>query len=133
MKQEHPPAFHDYNHAREYDRMASQSDFRMQLAEKLRDLLELSGSESVLEIATGTGRFARGIAERLTTGVIAGIDTAAAMLRVGREEIENALFDRYFQVIGVAETLPFTGPSWPSPSTTLADLRKGLCVKRTVY
>ena len=70
MKQEHPPAFHDYNHAREYDRMASQSDFRMQLAEKLRDLLELSGSESVLEIATGTGRFARGIAERLTTGVI---------------------------------------------------------------
>jgi len=107
MKQEHPPAFHDYNHAREYDRMASQSDFRMQLAEKLRDLLELSGGESVLEIATGTGRFARGIAERLTTGVIAGIDTAAAMLRVGREEIENALFDRYFQVIGVAETLPF--------------------------
>jgi ubiquinone/menaquinone biosynthesis C-methylase UbiE len=51
--------------------MASQSDFRAQLAVKLRNLLELSGSESVLDIATGTGRFARPIAERLTTGCAA--------------------------------------------------------------
>jgi ubiquinone/menaquinone biosynthesis C-methylase UbiE len=63
-----PSPFHDYDDAREYDRMASQSDFRAQLAVKLRNLLELSGSESVLDIATGTGRFARPIAERLTTG-----------------------------------------------------------------
>src|SRR5207249_6619485 len=81
--------------------------FRAQLAARLRDILELRGSEYVLDIATGTGRFAGGIAERLTTGVVVGIDTAAAMLRVGREEIENVLFDRYCQIIGVAQTLPF--------------------------
>ncbi len=107
MKHEHLRPFHDYDDAREYDRMASQSDFRAQLALKLRNLLELSGSEFVLDIATGTGRFARPIAERLTTGAVVGIDAAAAMLRVGREEIEKALFTRYFQIIGVAQTLPF--------------------------
>ncbi len=107
MMNHEPRPFHDYDHAREYDRISSQSDFRAQLAERLRDLLELSGNESVLDIATGTGRFARGVAERLTGGLIAGIDGAAAMLRVGREEIENALFNRYFQIIGMAQTLPF--------------------------
>jgi len=107
MKHEHPRPFNDYDHAREYDRMASKSDFGAQLAERLRDLLELSGNESVLDIGTGTGRFARGIAKRLTKGLIAGIDGAAAMLRVGREEIESALFNRYFQIIGMAQTLPF--------------------------
>jgi ubiquinone/menaquinone biosynthesis C-methylase UbiE len=107
MKHAHRRPFHDYDHAREYDRMASRSDFRAQLALKLRNLLELSGSESVLDIATGTGRFARPIAERLTTGTVFGIDGAAAMLRVGREEIEKALFARYFQIIGVAQALPF--------------------------
>ena len=112
MKPEHPLPFHEYNHAREYDRMASQSDFRAQLAVKLRNLLDLSGSESVLDIASGTGRFARPIAERLTTGAVFGIDGAAAMLRVGREEIEKALFARYFQIIGVAQTLPFTPESF---------------------
>jgi len=107
MKHEHPRTFHDYNHAREYDRIVAKSDFRAQLAARLRDILELRGSEYVLDIATGTGRFAGGIAERLTTGVVVGIDTAAAMLRVGREEIENVLFDGYCQIIGVAQTLPF--------------------------
>jgi ubiquinone/menaquinone biosynthesis C-methylase UbiE len=107
MQHEHHRPFHDYSHARQYDRVASQSDFRAQLAEKLRDLLELSGSESVLDIATGTGRFVSPIAERLTRGAVFGIDGAEAMLRVGREEIEKALFARYFQIIGVAQTLPF--------------------------
>ena len=107
MKHDHSRPFHDYDHAREYDRMASQSDFRVQLAVKLQNLLELSGSESVLDIATGTGRFARPITDRLTTGAVFGIDGAAAMLRVGREEIEKALLARYFQIIGVAQTLPF--------------------------
>jgi ubiquinone/menaquinone biosynthesis C-methylase UbiE len=112
MKHERPRPFHDYNHAREYDRMASQSDFRAQLAEKLLDLLELSGSESVLDIATGTGRFARRIAARLTTGAVFGMDSAAAMLRVGREESEKALVARYFQIIGIAQTPPFASESF---------------------
>ena len=107
MNHEDPRPFHDYSHALEYDRKASQSDFRVQLAQKLRDRFELSGSESVLDIATGTGRFAGPIAERLTTGAVFGIDGAAAMLRVGREQIEKALFARYFQIIGAAQTLPF--------------------------
>jgi ubiquinone/menaquinone biosynthesis C-methylase UbiE len=112
MKHEHSRPFHDYRHAREYDRMASRSDFRAQLAQKLRDLLELNGSESVLDIATGTGRFACPIAERLTTGAVFGIDSAEAMLRVGREQNEKALFARYFQIIGVAQTLPFVPESF---------------------
>jgi ubiquinone/menaquinone biosynthesis C-methylase UbiE len=107
MAHTHHGPFHDYRDAREYDRIASQSVFRAQLAGKLQDLLELSGSESVLDIATGTGRFARPVAERLTTGAVFGIDGAEPMLRVGREEIEKAPLARYFQVIGVAESLPF--------------------------
>src|SRR5438093_3908316 len=112
MKHDHPRPFHDYEHAREYDRMASQSDFLAQLAVKLGNVLELSGGESVLDIATGTGRFARPIAERLTTGAVVGIDAAAAMLQVGRAEIKKALFTRYFQIIGVAQTLPFEPESF---------------------
>jgi ubiquinone/menaquinone biosynthesis C-methylase UbiE len=112
LMHEHHHPFHDYSHAREYDRMASRSDFRGQLAEKLEEVLELSGSEFVLDIATGTGRFASPLAERLTTGAVCGIDGAEAMLRVGREEIEKALFARYFQVIGVAQSLPFATGSF---------------------
>lgn len=103
----HPRPFHDYDHARDYDRRASKSDFRTLLGTKLLDLLKLEGNETVLDIATGTGRFARPVAAALQTGIVIGMDDAAAMLRVGREEMEKPLLARYFQVVGQAQTLPF--------------------------
>jgi ubiquinone/menaquinone biosynthesis C-methylase UbiE len=108
MKHKHPRPFHDYDHAKEYDRRASKSDFRALLAAKLLNLLELEGGEAVLDIATGTGRFARPVAAQLQSGAIFGVDGAAAMLRVGREEMETPLLGRYFQVVGLAEAIPFT-------------------------
>lgn len=107
LKHERPRPFHDYERAREYDQRASKSDFRALLAAKLVDLLELDGSEAVLDIATGTGRFARPLAGALKSGSVFGVDGAAAMLRVGREEMEEALLARYFQVVGLAQKLPF--------------------------
>jgi ubiquinone/menaquinone biosynthesis C-methylase UbiE len=108
MKHKHPRPFHDYEHAREYDRRASKSDFLALLEARLLNLLGLDGSETLLDIATGTGRFARPVAAQLKSGALFGVDGAAAMLRVGREEMEIPLFTHYFQVVGLAQALPFT-------------------------
>ena len=120
MKHKHPRSFHDYDHAKEYDRKASKSDFRALLAARLLKLLALNGSEAVLDIATGTGQFARPVAAQLTSGAIFGVDDAAAMLRVGREEVEEPLLARYFQVVALAQALPFTSGAFDHAFTAFA-------------
>jgi ubiquinone/menaquinone biosynthesis C-methylase UbiE len=120
MTHKHPRPFHDYDHAREYDRTASQSDFRGLLAARLLNLLELDGGEAILDIATGTGRFARPLAAQLQSGAIFGVDGAAAMLRVGREEMDQPLLARYFQVVGLAQALPFPSAAFDRAFTAFA-------------
>src|SRR5713226_816034 len=97
--------FHDYAHALEYDRKAARSDIRAELALRLVEALALAGKETVLDLATGTGRFARPVAQRLKQGRIVGLDQAFAMLKVAREQKEP--IPRYLQVAGVADSLPF--------------------------
>lgn len=99
--------FHDYQHALEFDQRAAKSDIRVQLGIKLIEALQLNGDERILDIATGTGRFARPISSRLKGGKTVGLDEALAMLRVAREQKGKEPIPAYLQTAGVAESLPF--------------------------
>jgi ubiquinone/menaquinone biosynthesis C-methylase UbiE len=103
----HKNRFHDHAQAREYDRKAAQSKYREQLVAKLVEALELSGPERVLDLATGTGRVARPVAERLKGGKIFGLDEALAMLRVAEEQKEKEPIPGFIPVAGKAESFPF--------------------------
>jgi ubiquinone/menaquinone biosynthesis C-methylase UbiE len=99
--------FHDYQHAVDFDQRAARSDIRAQLGAWLVEALALKGSEWILDIATGTGRVARPVARHLSGGKIVGVDEAAAMLRVAREQTPKEPIPGYLQTVGVAESLPF--------------------------
>jgi ubiquinone/menaquinone biosynthesis C-methylase UbiE len=105
--EKHKSRFHDHAHAQEYDRKAAQSEYRGQLVAKLVEALELSGRERVLDLATGTGRVARPVAERLRDGCVVGLDEALAMLRVAEEQKEKEPLPRFFPAAGKAEAFPF--------------------------
>jgi len=109
MKDEHhhKSRFHDRAHAQEYDRKAAQSEIRGQLVAKLVAALELTGRERVLDLATGTGRVARPVAERLEGGKIVGMDEALAMLRVAEEQKEKEPIPGFVPAAGKAEAFPF--------------------------
>ncbi len=100
-----PSSFHDHAHAVEFDRRAATSDIRGQLAERLIEAMELRGDETVLDVATGTGRFARPVSQHLSAGSIVGIDEALAMLRVSQEP-DAAPIPRYGRIAATAERLP---------------------------
>ena len=100
--------FNDPQHAAEFDRRASQ--VRVELAEKLIDMLALQGDEQILDVATGTGRVARPVAKRLKTGRVIGVDQALAMLDVGHQH-EDAI-PHYYQSAGEADALPFKSNSF---------------------
>ncbi|MBI4528354.1 MAG: methyltransferase domain-containing protein [Deltaproteobacteria bacterium] len=106
MKHDHHKSrFHDHQHAVEFDQRAAKSEIRVQLGEKLVEALNLSGAECVLDLATGTGRFAHPVSRHLESGRIVGLDEALAMLRVGQEQTEP--IRSYFQAAGNAEQIPF--------------------------
>ena len=67
--------------------------------------LPMSADSAVLDVATGTGEFARALAPHVST--VIGLDATDAMMERGKEfaqrhEITNITFKK-----GVAETLPF--------------------------
>lgn len=98
--------FHDHRHAAEFDQRAAKSEIRAELAKKLADSLALKGDETVLDLATGTGRFARPVAKHLARGGrVVGVDQALAMLHVGHEHEDP--IPGYSQSAGEAEALPF--------------------------
>ncbi len=99
--------FHDHAHALDFDRRAGKSDIRAKLGEHLIDALELKGSEWVLDIATGTGRFAKPVSEHLKAGKVIGLDQAMAMLSVARDMARREYLTCYHQAAGDAEALPF--------------------------
>lgn len=99
--------FHDYRHALEFDQRAARSDIRVQLGVKLIEALQLKGDEKILDLATGTGRFARPVARQLQEGSVAGLDQALAMLRVAREQKDKDPIPGYLQIAGDGESLPF--------------------------
>lgn len=99
--------FHDYSHALEYDQRAGKSDIRAQLEPKLIEALECKGGEWLLDLATGTGRFARPVAERFKNSRVVGLDEALAMLRVAREQKGNEPIPGFLAAGGAAEAYPF--------------------------
>lgn len=103
----HKNRFHDHAQAREYDRKVAQSDIRGRLVAKLVEALDLAGHERVLDLATGTGRVARPVAERLKRGKIVGLDEALAMLRVAEEQKEKEPIPGFVPAAGTAEAFPF--------------------------
>jgi ubiquinone/menaquinone biosynthesis C-methylase UbiE len=99
--------FNDYQHALDFDQRAADSDIRGRLAVHLIEAMGLNGDERILDIATGTGRFARIVSTSLTGGTIVGVDGARAMLRVARENMEMEPIHGYSQSAGMAESMPF--------------------------
>ena len=112
--------FHDYSHAVEYDRRAERSEIRAQLVPKLVEALELTGRERVLDLATGTGRFARPVAERLKHGKIIGLDEALAMLRVAQEQDGKDPIPGFLSTAGTAEAFPFRAGAFDRVFTVFA-------------
>ncbi len=108
MKQKnHKTPFHDYEHALEFDRRTAGSDIRERLGLSMIDSLQLQGHEWVLDIATGTGRFAQPVSERLKAGKVIGLDEALAMLSVARDKALKEPLPGYLQTAGDAGMLPF--------------------------
>jgi len=108
MKHEgHKGRFHDREHALEFDQRAARSEIRAELGEKLIVALNLKGSEWVLDLATGTGRFARPVSWRIPSGKIVGLDEALAMLRVAQDQGRSDPIPGYLQTAGDAARLPF--------------------------
>lgn len=109
--------FHDQDHARDYDQRAARSDIRAQLTPKLLEALRLRGNERVLDLATGTGRFARPVAERLKGGWAVGLDEALAMLRVAQEKDP---IPGFHPAAGKAEAFPFKAGTFDRVFTVFA-------------
>jgi demethylmenaquinone methyltransferase/2-methoxy-6-polyprenyl-1,4-benzoquinol methylase len=75
--------------------------------------LALTGNERVLDLCTGTGDLAiAAVRARPGAARVAGVDFAAAMLRVGREKLaRERLGDRIALVRGDATRIPIAGGS----------------------
>jgi ubiquinone/menaquinone biosynthesis C-methylase UbiE len=101
---DHKTRFHDPAHAAEFDQRGL-SGIRASLTERLIEMLVLKGGESVLDVATGTGRVARPVSKHLKDGKIVGVDQALAMLDVGHKH--EAPIPHYVQSAGEADKLPF--------------------------
>lgn len=112
--------FHDYGQALEYDQRAGRSDIRAQLTLKMIEALDLDGSETVLDLAAGTGRFARPVAEHLKGGKVIGLDEAKAMLRVALEQNQKEKLSGFLPTVGTAEAFPFRTGAFDRVFTSFA-------------
>jgi ubiquinone/menaquinone biosynthesis C-methylase UbiE len=100
-------SFHSHQHALEFDLRAATSDIRARLAILLIEALGLKGPEHVLDIATGTGRFAQPVCGTVKKGKVVGVDEAFAMLGLAREKAQKESLPGYLQTAGIAQALPF--------------------------
>ncbi|MCC5867981.1 MAG: methyltransferase domain-containing protein [Gammaproteobacteria bacterium] len=102
--------------ARHYDRRWNR--YSQVSLERLADALPLSGEESVLDLACGTGRLAeilRGRHPRLT---VTGMDLSADMLEVARGRLPEDERTHWHQ--GSMESLPFPDASFDAVSCSSA-------------
>jgi SAM-dependent methyltransferase len=100
-------SYHNHQHALEFDLRAAKSDIRARLTPLLIEALELKGPERVLDIATGTGRFAQPVYGKIKEGKVVGLDEAFAMLGLAREKAQKESLPGYLQTAGIAQVLPF--------------------------
>ena len=70
--------------------------------------LALTGSDEVLDVATGTADVAIAVASRYRSARIIGVDPSEGMLAIGRQKVREAGYDeRIHLVAGDAQSLPF--------------------------
>jgi demethylmenaquinone methyltransferase / 2-methoxy-6-polyprenyl-1,4-benzoquinol methylase len=80
--------------------------------------LDVGGSDTVLDVATGTAAVAIELVRRTGCRVI-GLDQSAEMLTAGRARVESArLGDRIELVAGTAERVPFNDASFDGLTVT---------------
>ncbi|HET7853557.1 MAG TPA: methyltransferase domain-containing protein [Candidatus Methylomirabilis sp.] len=70
----------------------------------LETLLDLGGSEKVLEVGTGTGRVAVRVLPRVSAGWLIGVDPSPTLLGWARQKLKQTANARLTR--GVAESLP---------------------------
>ncbi len=64
--------------------------FFSESAERFADYLDLSGDEHILDVATGTGNCAFGIAKHLPNGKVTAVDFSKGMLKAADEKKASA-------------------------------------------
>lgn len=68
----------------------------------------LEGSEMLLDLACGTGIYARPLAHQLTRGVVVGLDRSMPMLTYARRRARTEALDNLLFIHGDAAELPFS-------------------------
>ena len=80
---------------------------------KVVAIINKSGANSILDIATGTGDLAINYAKNTKATTIKGLDISEGMLNVGIEKIKKEqLTDRIEMILGDSENLPFDDNSF---------------------
>ena len=118
---------------------SSMAFLNAEMNQKVVDLLDVQPSDQVLEIGFGPGKTIQLLAERATTGFVAGIDISETMLRqaagrnkerisTGHVELRCASVsqipydDNQFDKIGAVNTFQF----WPHPEEDLKEVYRVL-------
>jgi trans-aconitate 2-methyltransferase len=77
------------------------------LAEEHLGLLELDGTERVLDIGCGDGRITAEIARRLESGSVLGVDPSTQMIAFAKAQFAEAEYPNLAFAVGDATALPF--------------------------
>jgi len=95
------------------DTYADEADLRWMLAD-----LPMSGDAAVLDVATGTGEFARALAPHVAT--VTGIDATDAMLETGERFVKQLGIPNITFQKGIVQDLPFERESFDIVSSRYA-------------
>jgi ubiquinone/menaquinone biosynthesis C-methylase UbiE len=110
-----------YRRALQIDKMWAESDATGKLYAEVMNMASLSGNETVLDVAAGTGYLLQLVAETLQQGQAIGLDRSAAMVRLAQAKVvkgkmanasvlhaegedfifKGAVFDKVFCVLGL--------------------------------
>lgn len=101
------------------------------------ELLDLQGSERILEVGFGPGELVRRLADRAPRGAVSGVDISELMVRVASERnSESILRGQVSLVQGSVDALPHEDasfdrvvtvnslPFWPDPARGLAEIAR---------
>ncbi len=88
----------------EYARGLDSRPLHPEMAAALDGLLDLGGSERLLEVGTGTGRVAVRVLPKVPTGMFIGLDPSPTLLGRARQKLNDTAMARLIR--GVAESLP---------------------------
>ncbi len=103
--------------AKHYDSLNTFFSLGMDTLWRKKLAQELSGSNSILDIATGTGEVAIQMVKNLSGVKVTGLDPSSGMLELARDKINApGLIDRISLIQGSAENLPFGDESFDAVS-----------------